>query len=289
MIDPEDWLRVWVGVAPGDADAVAVAEALIAAGGTAVEETPERLGTYLPLSGTPEQRIAEVRAALASAGLRTPPEIGWSIEAARDWAVAWKAGLGARRVGARIVLHPSWIEPAALPEDIALAIDPGMAFGTGEHATTRGALRLLEAALRPGMTVLDAGTGSGVLAIAARRLGASHVVGVDVDGEAVATAAANVRANDCQGGVRLEVAAVTSAWLGSCPQSPFDLILANILSGVLVPLLTPLSDALAPDGALIVSGILEDEAGVFRAAAEAKGLSTVREDIEDGWWSALLA
>lgn len=286
MLTPTAWLRVRVAK-PVGADPALVSEALIAAGGAAVQESPEALVTHLPLAdGDVGGAVEAVRACLQRAGCAAGLAIDWSVEEARDWAAEWKAGLRPRRVGRRFLLHPPWSVPDAAPGDLTIAVEPGMAFGTGEHATTRGALRHLESVVRPGSHVLDAGTGSGVLAIAAARLGARLVTAVDLDPTAVDVARANASANGVDDVVCTAVRTLDGGFLADA--GPFDVIVANILSGVLAPLLPALRSGLPPAGVLIVAGILEEEAADFLTAAHAAGFAAASEDLEDGWWSARL-
>jgi ribosomal protein L11 methyltransferase len=286
MLTPPAWLRVRVAK-PVDADPALVSEALIAAGGVAVQEHPDALVTHLPLAdGEVGATVESVRACLLRAGCGTGLPIDWTVEEDRDWAAEWKAGLRARRVGRRFLLHPPWSAPDRAPGDLAIAVEPGMAFGTGEHPTTRGALRHLESAVRPGAHVLDAGTGSGVLAIAAALLGARLVTAVDLDPTAVDVARANASANGVAEVVRTAERRLDGGFLAEA--GPFDVIVANILSGVLAPLLPALRDGLSSGGALIVAGILEDESAAFLTAAAAAGLAAASVDLEDGWWSARL-
>lgn len=287
MSRPAGWLRVTVHAA-SSLDADLTAQALIEAGGAAVRQDAASLTTHLPLAGGAEAALGRVRAALARAGVLRPAGVlDWAVESDRDWAADWKAGLRPRHIGERLVVHPTWKEPDDAGARIRIAIDPGLAFGTAEHPSTRGALRLIESVIRPGWQVLDAGTGSGILAIAASALGAGSVLAVDSDAEAVATARANLDANGVGEAVTTMVAEVTPEWLGGRPEAPFDLIAANILSGVLVPLLGPMRDALRPGGALVIAGILLEEAAAFGRAAAADRLTLDREDEEDGWWSGL--
>jgi ribosomal protein L11 methyltransferase len=264
-----------------------LAEGLIASGGLAVEEDGPWLRTWLRPPADAEAEAAAVRTRL-QAMTGTPVTVEWSWRAEEDWNAKWRAGLGPRRVGRHLIITPSWTAAAAGPGDLAIVIDPQMAFGTGEHASTRGVLRLLEDAVQPNATVLDAGTGSGVLAIAAARLGASHVLGVDLDADAISNAAENIVRNGCADSVRLEVAEVDAAWLQQSAAA-YDVIAANILSSVLVPLLPAFRRALAPAGALLLGGVLESESDVVSAAARAAGLTRVCEDREEGWWSARFA
>jgi ribosomal protein L11 methyltransferase len=167
-------------------------------------------------------------------------------------------------------------------------IDPQMAFGTGEHATTRGCLRLLDDALRPGDRVLDVGSGSAILAITAAMLGAAEAIAVEYDPDANLNARENLERNGVEERVRIVEAMADPALLRELGR--FDLLLANILSGVIRPLLPSFRQALGgdPHGRLIVSGILRTEAPGVMHDAEAAGFRVVRIDEEEEWWSALL-
>ena len=217
------------------------------------------------------------------------PEIVWEWLPERDWSEEWKRGLGPRRVGERIIVAPTWTDPAAGPSDVVITIDPQMAFGTGEHASTRGALRLLERFLPATARALDVGTGSAVLAIAAALLGAREVVAVEADADSLINARENVERHGTQDRIELVHRLADPAFIESLARPRFDLILANILSSVIVPLLPALRDALAPQGILIVAGILQEEADKFLAAAASQEFSLLREDREDQWWSAALS
>jgi ribosomal protein L11 methyltransferase len=216
-----------------------------------------------------------------------PITVAWEWRAHEDWSERWKRGLGPRRVGERIIVTPTWRRPDPGEGDIVLAIDPEMAFGTGEHATTRAALRLLERALIAGASVLDIGTGSGILAIAAARLGAVAVDAVECDAEALPYAEANVLRNGAFPAVRLHLALVDDRYL-TVRQGHYDVIVANVLSGVLRPLLPPMRRALRPGGALVLGGIPTAEADEMREAALAAGLQVIEEDVEDEWWTVWL-
>ena len=283
MIDPERWLVLEVRPSTPEQRPLLV-EGLLALGGAAVQEGDEALLTYLLPPDDPEVFIAAARERLRE-WTGEPARLTWRWQADEDWARRWKEGLAARRVTPRLVVKPTWTEWTAAGETV-LEIDPQMAFGTGEHATTRGCLRLLDAALRPGDRVLDVGSGSGILAIAAVRLGAAEAVAVEPDADANLNARENLARNAVASGVRIVEACADAELLRSL--GSFDLVLANILSSVIVPLLPALRACLAPGGRLIVSGILRDEADVVAAAADRAGLSVARADEEDEWWSALL-
>ena len=184
----------------------------------------------------------------------------------QDWSEGWKAGLGPMAIG-RVFVRPSWIAAAAPPGMVEVVLDPGMAFGTGSHPTTSLCLEALSARLegRGALRVLDVGTGSGLLAIAARRLGAAAVVASDNDPVALRVAAENAAAN----GVELELRGDDVAEL----PGPFDLILANILANTLVELAPAIAGQLAPGGVVLLSGILGPQAAEVEAAYRAAGLA----------------
>jgi ribosomal protein L11 methyltransferase len=285
---PDRWLVLSVRVDDGELRALA-ADALLALGGASVLEESDMLTTYLPEPSDPEAALTEARALLSDA-LRTPRlELTWRLQENEDWALTWKRGLQPRQVSERIVVKPTWCEWAAVPGQVVIDIDPQMAFGTGEHATTRGCLRLLDRALRSGDRVLDVGSGSAILAIAAARLGAAETIAVEFDPDANLNARENLELNRVEKDVRI-IQALADAELLE-PMGRFDLILANILSSVIRPLLPSFHAALAgsPEGRLIVSGILRDEHAEVVTDAEAAGFRVVEVDEEEEWWSALLA
>jgi ribosomal protein L11 methyltransferase len=280
------WLVVTVGGVEGEWRALA-AEALLACGADAVEETGHGVRTYLRPGAVdePDSTLAEVRRALDANGAGEA-SLEWEWRPAEDWLAIWRRGLKPRRVGDRLIVAPSWSTPDSVDGVIPVIIDPQMAFGTGEHASTRGVLRLLQRQIRPGDVVLDVGTGSAILAIAAALLGAASAHGVENDADALINARENVTTNGVADRVTLEEVIVDTAWLES-RAAAFDLILANVLSGVLRPLLPAFRTALRPAGGLILAGILQSEAdGMLSAAADA-GLEFIAEDREDEWWSAL--
>ena len=200
------------------------------------------------------------------------------------WAETWKEHFKPSRLGRRITVKPSWESYDASPEEVVLTIDPGQAFGTGTHETTKMCLRFIEdvfEAPRPPRTALDVGTGTGILGIAAAMLGAYRVVGIDVDPRAVETAAQNARINGVAG--RFE-AAITP--LGRLEET-FDLVAANVLAEILADLKHEVIARCNPSGVIVLSGILAEKAEwVAREYAEAGWPLDGRRD--DGQWSALL-
>ncbi|GIV67235.1 50S ribosomal protein L11 methyltransferase [Caldilinea sp.] len=209
-----------------------------------------------------------------------------------DWAHAWKRFYKPLRVGGRILLKPSWESVEAAPEDIVIELDPGMAFGTGLHPSTRLCIAALEEHVRPGDAVLDLGTGSGVLAIAAYKLGAASVLATDIDPIAVNVA----RENALRNGVPLDATPGVTVQAGSVPEgmaNRFDVIVANILAEVLVKLFDgeysypPLAEPLKPGGALILAGIIEERAEMVVEAARRHGCTLIDRK-QEGDWVALV-
>jgi ribosomal protein L11 methyltransferase len=284
---PDRWLVLKARLPRRDPLRELLAEGLLALGGLSVVEEGEALVTYLPPPDDPDAFTERAGDFLAEWLMDdAPPELSWSWQLDEDWSREWKKGLGPRAVSPRIVTKPSWTEFEPAPGQIVIDIDPQMAFGTGEHATTRGCLRLLDAVIREGDRVLDVGSGSGILSVAAARLGAGEVTAVEHDPDANVNARENLAHNGVEGRVRLVEALVDPTFLSAA--GTFDLILANILSGVIRPLLPAFRAALRPGGRLIVSGILQAESEEVAEAAAGAGFRVEREDREEEWWSALL-
>jgi ribosomal protein L11 methyltransferase len=194
-----------------------------------------------------------------------------------DWANGWKEHFHPLRIG-KVVIKPSWREFDAEPGDLVVELDPGMAFGTGLHPTTALMVRAVQKRVRPGMKVLDLGTGSGILAIAAGMLGAT-VTATDISDVAVEVAQQNVAANGMSGCITVELGSIDVV-----QGRHFDLILANIIARVIAELADPLTAALEPGAELLASGIIEERADVVRGALRAAGLELVEEEAEGDWW-----
>jgi ribosomal protein L11 methyltransferase len=202
-----------------------------------------------------------------------------------DWANAWKEHYKPLRIGRHLVVCPAWETVDRRPGDILLRMDPGMAFGTGLHPTTRMCLEVLETRTLSGMDVLDMGTGSGILAIAAARLGARSVLALDTDQVAVESAGENCALNDVAESVVVRRGSLADLE----PFHQWDLILANILAPVLIEMLRDgVAAHLRPGGAMVLSGIIEDQTSEVEAALESQGL-VLLERLQINDWVALLA
>jgi ribosomal protein L11 methyltransferase len=279
------WLELRARAGTGDARHDLVADALLCLGGRAVEELGGAFVTHLPEPPELETFLLEARRTLKRLGLGDVElQVGWRAD--EDWAETWKRGLGPRRVGHRLVVTPSWCHVDAERDDIVVVLDPGMAFGNAEHGTTRGCLRLLERSVEPRTRVLDVGAGSGILSIAAARLGAREVLAVEGDALAMGALEENIERN----GVGDRVA-IHEGWMESellAGMGSWDGVVANIESGVLRGLRSGLRTAVRPDGWLILSGILAEEWSTVRADFEAVGFSLSETDRDGDWVSAQL-
>lgn len=256
----------------------ALVHALIGAGSRAVEENGDVLRTYLPAGADVETLIEVVADAAPGARLET------AVAAVEDWPNVWRAGVVAHRVG-RLVVAPPWLADGLDPAT-TVVVDPGMAFGTGEHETTRGVMRLMDAVIAPADHVADVGAGSAVLSIAAAKLGAARVAAIEVDPDAIGNAESNVRAN----GVADRVVVLDGDAVALLPLvAPIRVVLANIVAPVLRDLLPTIRAALVPGGLAIVGGITVDERASFAAGVTQKGWRVTADDREGDWWSAVLA
>jgi len=272
---PNAWLSV--RVVPGQEREAALA-ALFAAGAQGVHEDGPALVTHFP----PEADIQRVTGAVHEADPGADVIVGRAADT--DWSEAWKALLSTQVVGA-LSIAPPWLA-ADLDANRTIVVDPGMAFGTGDHPTTRSVVRLMQALPVQGARVADLGAGSAVLAIAAAKLGARTVTAVELDPDAIGNATENVERN----GVGHVVHVVEGDAILLLPLiAPVDIILANILSSVHVELLPVIADALASGGRAILSGILNEERAMICEHLSESGWVVADEDVEDIWWSATIS
>jgi len=234
---------------------------------------------YLPDEDASRPKLEALRRAVNE--LLGPGALEVGFLADQDWLTAWRAGYHTFRVGKRLVVKPTWEDYTPRPGDLVIEMDPGLAFGCGTHPTTASCLEMLERYVTPGATVYDVGTGSGILAIAAARLGAGEVLAVDEDPIAVRVARENVIRNGVDGRVRVMPGDLLAGLAG-----PADLIVANIVAEVVAPLAPRAADRLAPKGRFIAGGITAAKADGVIAAFDRAGL-TVIERLTSGEWVTL--
>ena len=227
------------------------------------------------------ERIAALRHAGAALGAGT---ISHSFVADEDWAETWKAYIHTEKIGERIVVRPTWEEYTPSANEIVIELDPGAAFGTGAHATTAMCLRWLEHLVSPGMRVYDVGCGSGILAVAAAKLGAGEVIAMDYDPVAVSVAEENIRQNNVH-----NVVACESDLLSACEgAAPAELITANIIADVIIRLFAQLDRHLAPGGTLLASGIIDDRIADVEHAAAEHGFTVLDMTCEKEWAAMII-
>jgi ribosomal protein L11 methyltransferase len=243
---------------------------------------PATLRAFFPDVVPPAELDARVRAYLTSLdalGLAVAPTPTITALADRDWGEAWREHFRPLVVGRRLLVAPPWDVPPA-PDRLVLVIEPGRAFGTGHHGSTAGCLALLERALERerAETAIDLGTGSGILAIAAARLGVGAVLAIDEDPDAVTAARANAERNGVAARIecRLDDAAALEA-------APAPLVLANLLAAAHVRLAGRFSRMLTPGGTLVLGGILDAEAGGIREGLRAHGFAPADALSIEGW------
>jgi ribosomal protein L11 methyltransferase len=254
-----------------------VIAALFESGSQGVHEDGASVVTHFP----PDARIGEIRAAVMAADPRADIAVAESPDT--DYS-QWRASVSSHRVG-DLVIAPPWLA-SALDRRRTVIVDPAMAFGTGEHQTTRGAMRLMQGVIRPGDVVADLGAGSGVLSIAAVKLGAARAAAVEIDHDSIGNAEANVIANEVDDRVRV----IEGDAMDLLPLlAPVRVVIANIISSVIIPLLPVMRASLSHDGQAIISGILADERDEMLTALANGEWLVQREDTEDAWWSAQIA
>ncbi len=279
---PERWLALSVRPRAGvETDLLPLL--LTELGGAGVEEAEGAFVTYLHPPADLDAFLALARERLAELGPPEQVELSWRWQPHEDWAVFWRKGLGPRRITPRLTVAPTWDLPAPEPGVCVLVLDPGMAFGTAEHASTRGCLRLMDPRVSAGDALADVGAGSGILSIAAALLGASRVLALESDELSCQVARENVAANGV--GARVEVAHRLVQGDGPLPAAPYQGIVANLQRFLLLPLLAAFRESLTPGGWLILSGILLEEREEIVSAASREGLVLDGEDGEGEWWS----
>lgn len=276
-----DTLRLTLAV-PDDGSRETLVADLSDLGFDAFEESADELVAYAPAPRWNDVAREEVGRLLRVRG-ETVAAMHEEVVADQDWNARWEASLEPVAAGP-FVVAPTWAEvPPEHAEKTVLRIDPKMAFGTGYHESTRLVLRLLPSVVPDRGRVLDVGTGTGVLGIAALALGAASALGVDIDPWSVTNGQENAALNGVAG--RFEI---REGSLDAVDEADFDLVLANIIRSVLEPMLPDLAAIAAPGAPVVLAGLLRTERERMLEAAEAAGLTFVREEAENEWWACVL-
>ncbi len=301
-----NWLEVSMTVNGELAEAVADVMARFAPNGVMTEQGvkfldeedegtasgPITVRAYLPMDAELEERRQKLEQALYYLGrIQSLPDATFRPIADQNWMEAWKQHYHPIPIGMRLLILPAWLESPE-PERIAIKIDPGMAFGTGTHPTTQLCLELLEEHMEAAGSkgrpyVIDIGCGSGILSIAAIKLGASGALGVDIDPEAIRNSRENADTNGIGDELTLAVGSVRDVLEGKFAQRGAKLVLANTLAPIIIRLFeTGLAELVEPGGAIILSGILQEQQQPVIEAGEAKGLR-VGQTRQMGEWVAI--
>jgi ribosomal protein L11 methyltransferase len=295
------WLELTVQAHPEAVESVSELLSRYTPGGVAIEEPielvdegqeyrvlsgePVKVHAYLPIDGKEEearQRVAEGLWHLSSLGSQFVGDLDTRIVNEEDWANAWKDYYHVTHIGRRLVIRPSWRDYTPKDDEVVLELDPGMAFGTGLHPTTRMCLEQVEQRVQPGKRILDVGTGSGILALAAAKLGASEIYCIDNSSVAVESASANAAANSLEDRITVVLGTLDEAEAKRM-QGRYDMVLANIIARVIGSIAPHLARVLAPGGILIASGIIEDRRHEAEQPLLDAGLKLVETVMIDDW------
>lgn len=300
------WLELTVRTHPEAVESVSELLSRYTPGGVAIEEPielvdegqeyrvlagkPVQVHAYLPIDGKEQEarrRVAEGLWHLASLGEHFVGDLQTRIVNEEDWANAWKDYFHVTHIGQRLVIRPSWREYTPEDHEVVLELDPGMAFGTGLHPTSRLCLEQLEQRTKAGMRVLDVGTGSGILALAAAKLGAASVYCIDNSSVAVESASANASINGLSDRIMVVSGTLDRAEAARLA-GQFDMVLVNILAHVIGGMAPELAQVLAPGGLLITSGIIEARRSEAEQPLLAAGLQLVDQAMIDDWVALIM-
>jgi ribosomal protein L11 methyltransferase len=289
-----NWARITVTTSPEASEAVA--NCLFELDATGVEFKENDASTvdliaYYPLDdrvGARMQRLRDFLAELPTWGIQShPATIDLKPVKSEDWEEAWKAAFPPKRVGKKILITPTWSDAPHNKTDVVIRLDPGMAFGTGYHPTTRLSLELLEDSIEPHHHVADIGSGSGILTIAAVKLGAQQVDAIELDPTAIPVAATNFEINGIESQVRLSQGDGLESVEGK-----YHLIIGNILTKVILPIIPYCAPRLHHAGTVIFSGILDTELAQVESALEVhqfRCIEVVRETEDNITWVGIKA
>ncbi len=300
------WLELTVQAHPEAIESVSELLSQHTSGGVAIEEPielfdegqeyrvltgkPVLVHAYLPIDGKEEmarQKIAEGLWHFSSLGSHFVGELSAKTVNEEDWANAWKDYFHVTHIGQRLVIRPSWREYTPKSHEVVLTLDPGMAFGTGLHPTTRMCLEQVEQRVHAGMKVLDVGTGSGILAIAAAKLGAESVYAIDNSSVAVESALANAEMNDLKERIKVVLGVLDDAE-ATRMVGQYDLVIANIIAHIIGSIASQLARVISPTGLLVVSGIIEARRHDAEDPLLAAGLELVEQVMIDDWMALVL-
>lgn len=291
------WVEVSLALSNELAEAVSEVLARFCSNGVVVENNtikdeaadPEatiRVYGYIPADAHVEERKQRIQEALWHLNIiQAVPEPTFRMLFDEDWMAAWKQHYKPIPIGKRLLILPAWYDNVD-PSRLAVRIDPSMAFGTGTHPTTQLCLEMLETYCKPGSSIIDIGCGSGILSIAALKLGAVHALGVDVDEICVQATMENARDNGVDEGVEVGVGSVeaVNAWQFSLHDAP--LVVANILANIITRLLqNGLVDTVTPGGVLVLSGILDSQSEGVESVAQQQGLELLSKCHKEDWIS----
>ena len=294
------WIEITVHVAPADVDLVATVLADVTGQAVAIEpqihRTEDRDFGFEELDAPVAVR-AYVKPPFAEAGRATIQDQVASLDLSApltaltvreldpaDWSEEWKRFYNIQHIGDRLVIRPSWLAYDARDDEVVIDIDPGASFGTGQHETTRLCLAAIDRYLEASGTVIDVGCGSGILAIAAARLGACSVRAVDRDPEAIRVTRENAGSNGVSSRIEADAGSLGADWPWPADATRgADLVIVNITSTIVLELVPAIVGALAPSGRAIVSGFLANDAHEIEAAIEQTGLSRIETRVEGDW------
>lgn len=290
---PDRWLEMKTPAGlPGEAPLLV--DALRRAGARAVERDGVHVVALFPPPPRPDALVAEAASAIRASTSITNPQLSWQWRSHDDWADAWRAAHPPKRVTGRLVVAPTGSAWHGRDDDLVIRLDPAVAFGTAEHATTRACLRMLAEHLSPGYRVLDVGAGSGILSIAAALLGASRVLALETDPLACAAARENAAASGVAGRIDVRHQHVRPRdfrrrWpprRARLRRQGFDAVLANLDADTVLRLLPGFRNVLAPGAWLALSGVVRVERTAVLEAAAKEGLVPAEEQLDGGWWTA---
>ena len=297
---PDDWLELSIETPPEYVEPLVEIFHRYGEGGVAIEQpggfnpdedekpgVPDRVTvkTYLPEDPTTDRRRAQIDIGVRLVAHLAPvTELRERRVSQQEWQNSWKEFFHVLRVGKRIVICPTWRQHESQANEVLIQLDPGMAFGTGHHPTTRMCLEVIEQELMPGDRLLDLGCGSGILSIAAIKLGADRAVGFEIDPVAVGAGRANISLNGLSGEIELVHGTLPSP---RAPAQFFDFVVANISARVIIEMAGRIVECVAPGGKLLLSGIIDHHVEGVAEALASEG-ATIGQRYQDDDWVALL-